>query len=313
MAGDRGRCEYGRPDAAAGRAAVGRARADLQAAQSSVKGPYLASAGASGVWWENCRDFLDGMPQRALSEQMGLRKMWIAGHPGDCSLGTIDKGLCPSSSISCNSAVRCQRPSSQGFLRGCGSRLAKNGQWPLTDMKIALTGCSSTGKTTLAKRLVDIPPLTGHRFLPGDARGLLYEMGISLQAASQDDLMQFQRTYLAQKRRREEGCANYVVDRSYVDVAAYWVAYGLSTGGEDGFIRTCHSLAVQYDLHCYFPPDLLPFDADGFRGDDRDRRATVDRCIREFLEMWQLRFVSISTDEISTRLAAVESALVGDE
>src|SRR4051812_17933176 len=93
-------------------------------------------------------------------------------------------------------------------------------------MRIAFTGTSSTGKTTLARELMRVPEFANvvGTFLTEDARALLRELAHkSMDTMSRDELRRFQEEYFQRKAKKEQGAGSFLVDRSFVDVAAYWL------------------------------------------------------------------------------------------
>src|SRR5437773_680930 len=91
-------------------------------------------------------------------------------------------------------------------------------------MKIALTGSSSTGKTTLAHLLTDHEVLSELKYVTADSRALLEKMGYrSMDRMTRDQLREFQTAYLECKLNIEGNIESYITERSTVDVAAYWL------------------------------------------------------------------------------------------
>ena len=120
-------------------------------------------------------------------------------------------------------------------------------------MRIALTGASSTGKTTLANELLAAYPKLN---LPNvNARELLVEQGcrnVGDMDASQ--YKHFQNAYIDRKRLLERAKTHYLTERSFVDAFVYWNHHcaGCSTPAENKRVITlCKRWASRYDLHIY--------------------------------------------------------------
>jgi len=86
-------------------------------------------------------------------------------------------------------------------------------------MKIALTGASGTGKTTLANhisKMLNIP------YVQSTARSIAEEQNIQPeQINSKDDLIQFQIKVITKKLQTEEQYKSFITDRAYIDSICY--------------------------------------------------------------------------------------------
>lgn len=178
-------------------------------------------------------------------------------------------------------------------------------------MRIALTGTSSTGKTTLAERLMLEPERDawGGRLISANARGLLLELGYqSVDGMTLAQRSDFQFAYIARKLELEKSQAEYLTDRSYLDIAAYWLDY---TGGcdDDDLVVRCRKEVARYDLHFYFPVGLLDVEMDGFRSTDIESHERVDCHIRRLAANWGVSLVSLSRLDIDWRIAEFIAAV----
>ncbi|NUQ77828.1 MAG: AAA family ATPase [Polyangiaceae bacterium] len=177
-------------------------------------------------------------------------------------------------------------------------------------MKIAFTGTSSTGKTTLVRSLMKAPDFTKHvsRFLTADARALLEELGFhSMDSMSRDQLRTFQLRYFSRKQQIEQNQDHYVTDRSFVDVAAYWVQRDtLEIPAErNRLVLPCLGEAKKYDIHFYIPYGSIDFEPDGYRSNDLRFHQRIDRQILEFLKEWQLPYIQIQPPNHDERIKIV--------
>ena len=178
-------------------------------------------------------------------------------------------------------------------------------------MRIALTGASSTGKTTLAGSLMREPWFRQHvdDFLTTNARGLLERMGHkSMDRMRRDELRQFQRGYLLLKQQMEEGRNRYLTDRSFVDVAAYWLrrdATELAPELRAELVEVCRVAARRYDLHVYCPFGAVEFEPDGYRSDDVRSHGEIGEQIASLLSEWGIKFITLDTADHEERIARV--------
>ena len=147
-----------------------------------------------------------------------------------------------------------------------------------------------------------------------DARGLLDSLGhTSMDLMSPDSLRTFQRQYLARKLELEKGKDHYFTDRSFVDVAAYWIvrdSAGLSTEECETVIEQCRLAAARYDLHVYFPFGVISFKSDGYRSEDYEGHRKIDDCIQGLLEKWSISFLRLVGDDLQARAETVLEALL---
>lgn len=182
-------------------------------------------------------------------------------------------------------------------------------------MKIALTGSSSTGKTTLARRLMEIRSFADvvGEFVTEDARSLLRSLGhTSMDAMSRAELRRFQELYLEQKANNERNHERFLADRSYVDVAAYWLvrdSFDLPLNMQQSFEGRCRELVSGYDLHIHFPFGQIPFASDGYRSEDLEFHQNIGTKIHELLREWGVKFISIESPDIESRLEQVLHAV----
>ena len=148
-------------------------------------------------------------------------------------------------------------------------------------------------------------------FITEDARALLRTLGhTSMDAMSRADLRTFQKRYLAQKSENERNRSRFLVDRSYADVAAYWLvrdSFDLSVTVQNSFEQRCQKLASKYDLHVYFPFGQIPFESDGYRSEDLDFHQQIDLKILELLDRWGVAYMVVQSSDLEARVQQVLS------
>lgn len=184
-------------------------------------------------------------------------------------------------------------------------------------MRIAFTGSSSTGKTTLGDRLQADPRFVQlvPKHIATDARYLLRKLGHkNMDKMSNGDLRQFQEAYLSRKLELESSQDGYFADRSFVDIAAYWLerdSVDVSPEERQSLVERCRVEATRYDLHIYFPFGLVPFTSDGYRSEDVEMHRCIDKRIRSLLDDWNLKYICLGTDSLEARVELVISAIGG--
>lgn len=182
-------------------------------------------------------------------------------------------------------------------------------------MRIAFTGSSSTGKTTLAKKLQDDTRFCGLslEFVTVDARKLLEELGFkSMDLMIPEGKIKFQTAYLEKKLVLEDGRDNYFTDRSFIDVASYWLELDktrLPASDIDSYIECCRQEVGRYDLHFYFPYGLFPFESDGYRSEQFALHERIDSRICQLISEWGCKVVSLDAKDLGLRCDVVIEAL----
>src|SRR5687767_1398953 len=183
------------------------------------------------------------------------------------------------------------------------------------NMKIALTGSSSTGKTTLinylAKNVTFQSLIKTH--VTADARKLLNEMGCqNTDLMSSDDLRKFQIAYVNHKWSLEEFADSYITERSFIDCAAFWLQRDNLTCKDDRhlwLVNLCHEYSKRYDLHFYLPFGLIKFEADGYRSTNLELHKRVDQQILQFLKKWKIKYYTLSMASLEERASVVLKAI----
>lgn len=185
-------------------------------------------------------------------------------------------------------------------------------------MKIAFTGTSSTGKTTLIKELFKHGDFKSCNlnFSTTDARSLLDNMGAKqMDLMTDTQRMTFQKLYFQKKKEQELEKNNFIVDRSFVDVASYWLVRecknDISLANKNDLLVESKELSMKYDIHFYFPYGIIPFEADGYRSENDKQRQEIGVQIHTFLNEWNLKYVSLDTDNLSERVKIVIETLQG--
>jgi len=181
-------------------------------------------------------------------------------------------------------------------------------------MRIAFTGTASTGKTTLIKELFKRAEFKQFEliFLTTDARYILDSLGFKqMDLMTKEQKKYFQQIYLEKKIDLESNRNNIIVDRSFVDVASYWLVRecdnDISLAGK--LVDDASRLTKKYDLHFYFPYGIIPFEDDGYRSRDEEQRKQIGEQIKHFLEEWGIKYVQMNTPILSERVNMVLTQL----
>ncbi len=141
-----------------------------------------------------------------------------------------------------------------------------------------------------------------------DARALLEEFGFrSMDNMSRDQLRAFQLRYFYRKQQIEQDQDQFVTDRSFVDVAAYWAQRDTLDMPEEQarLVLPCLSEAKKYDVHFYIAYGSINFESDGYRSNDLNFHRRIDRQIFQFLTEWHLPYVQIQTSNHDERVEIV--------
>ncbi len=177
-------------------------------------------------------------------------------------------------------------------------------------MKIAFTGTASTGKTTLINELYKIEKFKNLNieFITADARSILESMGyMQIDEMSASQVKLFQRQYLQKKIYLEENKNDFITDRSYIDIAAYWLVRDCNDDFEKAkeVLEISKKKVQEYDIHFYFPYGVIPFEDDGYRSRNEEFRKKIGDQIENFCIDWNINFITINTPDIKERIKIV--------
>jgi deoxyadenosine/deoxycytidine kinase len=177
------------------------------------------------------------------------------------------------------------------------------------ELRIAIVGSFSTGKTTLAEALarrLELP------LLPEVAREVV-ELGFKLDkdATPETETLIFMRQF-----NNEVEADSFVGDRSLIDVMAYagWVLDNQPRTKETALWDECIRLAekrlrTSYS-HVFYLPIEFPIVLDGLRPDDPAFQKEIDERIVSLLHSHGIRSETV-TGSVEDRLEQIEGKLKG--
>lgn len=147
-------------------------------------------------------------------------------------------------------------------------------------------------------------------FLTVDARSILSSKQFSgLDVMSSGEKKQFQEIYFEEKLKKENHKTNYLTDRSFVDLAAYWCEIDFeafdNAKESANYCDACKVAALRYDLHFYFPLGIIDFDHDGYRSVDLDFNSRVDNNILYYLNLWDINYIVMNDGNLENRINIV--------
>jgi len=152
-------------------------------------------------------------------------------------------------------------------------------------MKIAFTGCSGTGKSTLARdvaRMLKVPAIVG------TAKELLeehhYSWGWHGQVERFIEQNGLQLRLFDMQKNREDEHESFVTDRAGVEQAAYAIIESRQTAEKQfdlpGFLDRCRDYMSHYDMIFYIPWN------GGITDHESGYRFSVDAIIQRLLSRW---------------------------
>jgi predicted ATPase len=184
-------------------------------------------------------------------------------------------------------------------------------------MRVALTGASCTGKTTLLNDLLETALFKERGIKPIQLDNRRILSGMDLRAdgvgAERGRRREFQWKLLSEKKKLEINKFAYITDRSTVDMAAYWMvrdAEGAIDSEGEEYIAECKAFALQFDLHVHLPFGAIPFKADGQRPQDENFNKLTCETVLCFLDEWKLNYISLTQISLLARTNAVISSLL---
>tara|TARA_R110001583_G_scaffold195128_3_gene369579 strand:- start:13911 stop:14474 length:564 start_codon:yes stop_codon:yes gene_type:complete len=183
-------------------------------------------------------------------------------------------------------------------------------------MRIALTGASSTGKTTLLGDLLDSVFFKDRKIDKSqiDIRRMAIDLGVNAGGTENQDLSlrEFQWRVLEAKRKSEYGLKLYITDRSTVDMATYWLVRESPNEIDDEgvkYIDACRNYAAIFDLHIHLPFGAIPFMNDGERPSSVNFNRQTCLQVQKFLNEWKVPHITINETGREERVNEVISIL----
>jgi nicotinamide riboside kinase len=177
-------------------------------------------------------------------------------------------------------------------------------------MRIAFAGANSTGKTTLLERLSNTSNLNEHAvFIFSNARSILQEMGYQcMDGMTREKMREFQIRYFHAKKYTEQRHESFISDRSFVDIAAYWLirdTWDKSIKEQNLILNPCRQESQKYDVIFYFPFGRIKFEPDGCRSTDLHFHGAIDSQIKMFLDEWKLNYLIMKSSDLPQRMKEV--------
>ena len=165
-------------------------------------------------------------------------------------------------------------------------------------MRIAITGSSSTGKTTLAKEVSMMD--NNLEYLTVDARTIIQSFNIkNIDNLTPNQFKSFQNEWIIQKKNNETFRDNFITDRSFIDSLAYMRDRDIF---DNILEKECISNMLQYDIVFYIPFGNIPFQSDGYRISDISRHKKIDADIRFLLKKHHIKYFVIETLTVQDRI-----------
>lgn len=180
-------------------------------------------------------------------------------------------------------------------------------------MKIAITGITSTGKTTLAKLIgqkLTYPVVTNNtrdairQYEERNDENLRKIAGIRAKHGERvwqnlplDLKMKLQIDMIDVVMRKEASYDNFVGDGSTIDKISWMSVYATALGMPDEVIEPVIAAAeasiLKYDYVFYLPPGIIPIEDDGRRVISKLARRTVESVLKGYMALYATMGVKI--------------------
>jgi predicted ATPase len=180
-------------------------------------------------------------------------------------------------------------------------------------MRIYLTGAHGIGKTTVARYIAEKYKLI---LIPEAARLILSEQELQLSSLRSDInvVNKYQIDVFNRQLQEESGKDNFVADRSIIDNLAYSAQHTdiLNLSLKDKRIKQYLEKLKLNDTIMFFvrPDKNMLLIEDGVRERPTwESVISIDSTIKTFLELFDIRYFQINTDNMAERIRLVDSVL----
>ena len=174
-------------------------------------------------------------------------------------------------------------------------------------MKIAFTGASSTGKTTTAQELFNsglLAQLDIEIIRPLNTRAGLTK---KIDDLSHQERIAYQQKRFDEKKILEKNRANFITERSFIDLLAYRYAI-IPTPTQDE-IDEHVELANEYTVHFFFPHGLFPYELDGTRP-DYSYSLNISRKIEEIMHSNHIKYIPLESNSLDKRCEIIANEIL---
>ncbi|GJL66423.1 MAG: hypothetical protein NPIRA05_13940 [Nitrospirales bacterium] len=182
-------------------------------------------------------------------------------------------------------------------------------------MKIAFTGASGTGKTSVAHYLLSkkCRELSEIPLVGVDSRNLLDNIGLKrAEFIDHNQYKVFQIMYFSQKMLIESGRDAFLTERSFADGLIYWKMHcdGVADPSEKEIItRLCREQTMKYDYHFLFPVGFIPLEDDGYRHQSPEYHKRFELYLESLLNEWGIKYIVVPNSDVPTRAKFVLDCL----
>ncbi|MBL8860123.1 MAG: histidine phosphatase family protein [Planctomycetes bacterium] len=192
---------------------------------------------------------------------------------------------------------------------GEGAVVANSSTMSARKPRIALSGSAGTGKTTLGRRLA---AELGVPFIDEIMRRRI-EAGFDIHGMSHSDWRALMREQWSEQRALEDAALDgFVVDRSSLDYAAFFLHYDLHLDGDaQGWMAQMSAESARYDAVLLFPWGALPLVNDGVRSTNPFTQLRFQTILEGTIERFaRTRVIRVpETNELEQRLSFIMAGM----
>ncbi len=172
-------------------------------------------------------------------------------------------------------------------------------------MKIVVIGSSSTGKTTLCKKLFEIKLVK--KIINVNIISILQQDNFtSIDNLTKQEFINFQEKIFECRENLEMTEADFISDRSFIDGIAYLMAKEIPY---EKYLEKYLPYIKKYDYIFYLPIDVIPYESNLYRSNNQNFNQKVDLNIKYLLDKINIKYYSLEMIKLDERVNFIKQVV----